>query len=121
MKGAYKQLQTYKAEIPSLFVTNEALVVADGTDARLGTLTGGYEWFKAWKTIDGEKLEKERSQLETLIKGALAPERLLELLRYFTVFETHKEGIVKTIRLVPPVPRGTKSGTRDTPGGTTGA
>jgi type I restriction enzyme R subunit len=83
---AFKQLQTYKAQIPDLFVYNEALVASDGMDTRMGTLTSGWEWFKAWRTIDGETIERDRSQLETLIKGALAPERFLDLVRYFTVF-----------------------------------
>jgi type I restriction enzyme, R subunit len=93
--GAYKQLQTYKQEIPDLFMTNEALVVADGTDARLGTLTSGWEWFKAWRSVDGESPDDGRPQLETLIKGALAPEHFLALMRYFTVFETHRSQVVK--------------------------
>ncbi len=95
VESAYKQLQTYKAEIPDLFTFNEILVVADGIDARMGTLTGGFEWFKRWRTIDGEKIEKGRSRLETLIKGALAPERLLDLIRHFTVFETQRDAISK--------------------------
>ena len=54
--SAWQQLQTYKAELPTLFSMNEALVVSDGTSARIGTLTAGSEWFKPWRTITGEKL-----------------------------------------------------------------
>jgi type I restriction enzyme R subunit len=92
---AYKQLQTYKAEIPDLFVYNEALIASDGKDARMGTLTSGWEWFKPWRTIDGEMIERARPQLETLIKGALAPERFLDLVRYFVVFEEHRAETIK--------------------------
>ena len=53
---AFQQLQTYKAEIPSLFATNALLVVSDGVEARVGTLTAGREWFKPWRTIAGETL-----------------------------------------------------------------
>ena len=53
---AFQQLQTYKAELPSLFATNELLVVSDGVEARIGTLTAGREWFKPWRTIAGERL-----------------------------------------------------------------
>lgn len=60
--SAYQQLQTYKQEIPDLFVYNEALVVSDGTDARLGTLTAGFEWFKPWRSVDGDGLEQGRPQ-----------------------------------------------------------
>lgn len=43
---AWQQLQTYKAELPSLFAMNAALIVSDGIEARIGTLTAGREWFK---------------------------------------------------------------------------
>ena len=51
---AWQQLQTYKAELPSLFAMNAALMVSDGVEARIGTLTAGREWFKPWRTISGE-------------------------------------------------------------------
>ena len=51
---AWQQLQTYKAELPTLFSMNEALMVSDGTEARIGTLTSGREWFKPWRTVSGE-------------------------------------------------------------------
>ncbi len=53
---AFKQLQTYKAEIPSLFAFNAALIASDGLEARIGTLTAGWEWFKRWRTVAGEAL-----------------------------------------------------------------
>src|SRR6185503_19555896 len=43
--SAYQQLQTYQAQIPTLFATNAALVVSDGVQARIGTLGAGKEWF----------------------------------------------------------------------------
>jgi type I restriction enzyme R subunit len=54
IEQAYNQLQTYKEDIPTLMVTNCSLVIADGPQARLGTMTGGMEWFKQWRTIDGQ-------------------------------------------------------------------
>jgi type I restriction enzyme R subunit len=53
---AFRQLQTYKAEIPAIFGTNAVLVVSDGVQARAGTLTAGREWFKPWRTISGQAL-----------------------------------------------------------------
>ena len=47
---AFQQFQTYQAEIPSLFAFNAVLVVSDGVEARVGTLTAGREWFKPWRT-----------------------------------------------------------------------
>ncbi len=51
---AWQQLQTYRAELPTLFSMNEALVVSDGTEARIGTLTSGREWFKPWSSVGVE-------------------------------------------------------------------
>ncbi|MBN1458857.1 MAG: type I restriction endonuclease subunit R, partial [Armatimonadetes bacterium] len=90
---AFKQLQTYKAEVPSLFVTNELLVVSDGVDARAGTLTAGREWFKPWRTIGGEALADSRvPELQVLIEGMFEPGRLLSLVRDFIVFDDDGSG-----------------------------
>ena len=96
--GAFNQLQTYLHDIPSLFTYNALLVVSDGVEARLGTLTGGWEWFKPWRTVDGAVIDPPgQTQLETLIKGVFAPERLLDLIRYFVVFETDGAAITKKV------------------------
>ena len=85
---AWQQLQTYKAELPTLFSFNGFLIVSDGTEARLGTLTAGREWFKPWRTIAGQTLATpDRLQLEVLLQGVCDPARLLALLRDFIVFE----------------------------------
>ena len=90
---AWQQLQTYKAELPSLFSMNELLIVSDGTEARLGTLTAGREWFKPWRTVSGEGLaEVTALELRVLLEGVCAPERLLPLLRDFVVFEDDGSG-----------------------------
>ncbi len=51
--AAWNQLQTYKDQISVLFAYNELLVVSDGLNARLGSLTAGKEWFKPWRTVAG--------------------------------------------------------------------
>ena len=85
---AYQQLQTYKAEVPSLFTFNEALVISDGLEARIGTITAGREWFKPWRTIGGLQVEDEGVlQLEVLLRGVFEKGRFLELVRDFIVFE----------------------------------
>ncbi len=86
---AYDQLQTYKAQIPDVFQYNEVLVISDGTDARLGSLSANAERFMQWRTIDGVNLDPlgEFNELETLVRGALAPHYLLDYLRYFVLFE----------------------------------
>ena len=96
IREAWQQLQTYKAELPSLFSMNELLVASDGTEARLGTLTAGREWFKPWRTIEGEGLAAVVvPELRVLVEGVCAPERLLPLLRDFIVFEDDGSGILE--------------------------
>jgi type I restriction enzyme R subunit len=86
--SAYQQLQTYKHEIPSLFAYNEALVISDGLEARIGTLTADRDRFMPWRTIAGEQVAPpEIPQLEVLIDGVFEPRRLLQLVRDFIVFE----------------------------------
>ncbi len=85
---AWQQLQTYKAELPTLFSMNEALVVSDGTTARVGTLTSGREWFKPWRTATGETLAASGlTELQVLLEGVFEPSRFLALVRNFIVFE----------------------------------
>jgi type I restriction enzyme R subunit len=86
--AAYWQLQTYKAEITSLLHYNAVLVVSDGTYARIGSVTANQEWFKVWRTIDGEgDAPKTALELDTLTRGVFDPQRFLDLLQHFIVFE----------------------------------
>ncbi|MDP2182052.1 MAG: type I restriction endonuclease, partial [Actinomycetota bacterium] len=91
--SAYKQLQTYKAEIPSLLTYDEALVASDGTTARIGALTAGREWFMPWRTIDGDDIASSAAlELEVLIKGVFDKRRVLNLIQHFIVFEDPGDG-----------------------------
>ena len=93
---AWRQLQTYKAELPSLFAFNAALVVSDGVEARIGTLTAGREWFKPWRTISGETLaDPHMPQLQVMLAGAFQPRRFLALVRDFIVFEDDGGALAK--------------------------
>ena len=97
VRAAFEQLQTYKNTIPSLFVANGLLVASDGLEARMGSLSAGYTRFMAWKTADGKREASHLiSQLETLIRGVLAPATLLEVIRHFTVFEKSRREDPKT-------------------------
>ena len=85
---AWQQLQTYKDELPTLFSMNELLMISDGTQARVGTLTAGREWFKPWRTISGETLaDPDLPELQVTIQGLLDRRRFLGMLRDFIVFE----------------------------------
>ena len=90
---AWRQLQTYKNELPTLFSMNAVLIVSDGIDARIGTLTAGKEWFKPWRTIGGQELAPVfLPDLQVLIEGVLHQRRFLSLLRDFTVFDDDGSG-----------------------------
>ena len=85
---AFTQLQNYKKTISRLFDYNGVLVISDGLDARMGSHTADWSRFMAWKTVDGVKEDRSTvPQLETLIKGMLRPDVLLDLVKQFTVFE----------------------------------
>lgn len=89
--SAFKQLETYKMVIPSLFTYNGLVIISDGLEAKAGSISSGYSRMMAWKSADG-KAEASHlvSQLETLINGMLNKETLLDLIRHFTVFEKTK-------------------------------
>lgn len=93
--SAFNQLQTYKMQIPSLFSFNEALVISDGVQARIGTLTADREWFMPWRTIEGEDLADTRlPQLQVMLEGVFEKRRFLDLIRYFIVFEDVGGGVL---------------------------
>ena len=93
--SALRQLQTYKEEIPTLFAFNAALIVSDGLEARIGTLTAGREWFKPWRTISGEALaDPHMPQLQVMLEGVCTPHRFLALIRDFIVSEDDGSGVL---------------------------
>ncbi len=94
--SAFQQLQTYQAEVPTLFAPNALLAVSDGVEARVGAVGAGREWFKPWRTIAGETLAGAHlPELQVVIEGLCAPRRFLDLLRDFIVFEDDGGCIVK--------------------------
>ena len=96
IQSAFRQLQTYKTQISSLFAFNEALIISDGLEARIGTLSADRERFMPWRTIEGEDLAPSLlTQLEVLLKGAFDRRRFLDLIRYCVVFEDEEGGMVK--------------------------
>ena len=96
--SAYQQLQTYKEEIPDLFIFNEALVVSDGLNARVGSLTANKERFLPWRVVDDEN-DKPLLEyfLETLVKGFFKPELFLDYIRHFVLFEEDDGETIKKI------------------------
>jgi type I restriction enzyme R subunit len=89
--SAFNQLQTYKNDIPALFHYNELLIISDGLNARIGSITGNKEWFLPWKTIEGESTAPGSvTQIEVLLRGVFEKRRFLDLIRYFIVFEQER-------------------------------
>ncbi|MDN7815878.1 type I restriction endonuclease subunit R [Burkholderia vietnamiensis] len=86
---AYDQIQTYKDQIPDVFQYNEILVISDGSQARMGSLSANAERYMQWRTVDGGVLDPlgQFNELETLVRGVLAPPYLLDYLRFFVLFE----------------------------------
>lgn len=95
---AFNQLQTYKDEISDLFAYNEALVISDGFNARVGSVTANPERFMPWRTINHEDDKPLLEwQLETMVRGFFKPELLLDYIRYFVIFETDNDRLIKKI------------------------
>ena len=93
--AAFDQLQTYQAQIPSMFAYNVALVASDGVQARIGPLGAGREWFKPWRTIDGTgDAPAHLPELQVVLEGVFDKRRFLDLLRSFVVFEDEGGGMV---------------------------
>lgn len=97
IKSAYQQIQTYKAIIPSLFTYNAICILSDGLECKAGSVSADLSRYMTWKTADGIKeASRFKPQLETLLKGMLQPETLLDLVRNFIVFEKSKKEDAKT-------------------------
>jgi type I restriction enzyme R subunit len=98
LEGAFNQLQTYKAQIPSLFRVNAALVISDGIAARIGSLTADRERFMPWRTVTGDDLApKGTPELETVLKGVFGREVFLGLIRDFIVFGDTGSDVAKIL------------------------
>ena len=99
IEAAFHQLQTYKQLIPSLFVTNALLIISDGWFAKAGSLSSDYGRFMEWKTADGRTIidPKTESELVPLIQGLLNQQTILDLIRYFIVFEQGRDQTIKKV------------------------
>lgn len=93
IETAFRQIQTYKQQIPSLFTYNEMVVISDGLDAKIGTFTAIRERFMPWRTIEGERLAPATMlRLDVMIKGVFEKKRFLDLIKNYIVFEIDDDG-----------------------------
>ena len=98
IESAHQQIQNYKTELPHLFAYNQIILLSDGLQARVGSLTAGLERFLSWRTIDGETISPKGSpELETAIKGIFAKQTILDILRHFVVFHPDGSNLNKKI------------------------
>lgn len=96
IRHAFNQLQTYKGDIPSLFAYNELMIISDGLEARVGTLTSGWDRFMPWRTVEGADVApKGTLELEVLLKGVFEKRRFIDLILNFIVFEDDGSSITK--------------------------
>ncbi len=95
VSAAYRQIQNYKHEIPSMFVYNAICVMSDLLTSKAGTLTSGEDRFMEWKTIDGSYENTQHAQFDTFFMGIFAKERLLDILKSFICFSNENKGLVK--------------------------
>ncbi|MBJ2119403.1 type I restriction endonuclease subunit R [Arthrobacter sp. MSA 4-2] len=86
LKSAWNQVQTYRHDIPSVFIPNAITVISDGTSAAMSSYSGAFEHYAPWKTIEGREVVSNRPALEVLIKGVFEPRRFLDLVKNFIVF-----------------------------------
>jgi len=97
LEHAYKHnLKDYKQTIPQLFWYNAVIILSNGSQAKIGSVTAGWEHFSEWKRINSEG-EKGVISLETVIRGTCEKSRFLDLVENFTVFDDAKGGLIKIV------------------------
>ena len=94
---AYRQIQNYKHEIPSMFIYNAICVMSDLLQSRAGTITSGEDRFMEWKTVDGNYENTQYAQFDTFFKGIFQKERLLDILKNFICFSKEQKGTKKIL------------------------
>jgi len=102
LKSAHRRLETaftgnlrdYKDTVPQLFWPNALIILSNGSQSRVGSVTAGWEHFAEWKKVGSED-EAGRVSLETMLRGVCAPARLLDLVENFCLFQEVPGGLIK--------------------------
>lgn len=89
-------LRDYKSAIPQVFWFNGVIVLSNGSQSRLGTVSGEWDHFSEWKRINSEG-EKGIVSLETMIKAVCTKERLLDIVENYIAFKEEKSGPIKVV------------------------
>jgi len=94
LRHAYNDnLHDYKDTIPHIFHSNAFIILSNGTDAKVGTITSPYKFFLEWKRIEEE--EEGVVSLDTMLRGTCAPHRLMDLFENFLLFDESRGDVVK--------------------------
>ena len=94
---AYRQIQNYKHEIPSIFIYNAICVMSDLAVSKAGTITSDETRFMEWKTVDGSYENTKYAQFDTFFNGIFEKSRLLDILKNFICFSNGNKGAVKIL------------------------
>lgn len=94
---AYRQIQNYKHEIPSMFVYNAICVMSDLALSKAGTITSDETRFMEWKTVDGSYENTKYAQFDTFFNGIFEKTRLLDILKNFICFSNENKGAAKIL------------------------
>jgi type I restriction enzyme R subunit len=97
VRDAYdNNLKDYKDTIPQLFWYNTFIILSNGAESKMGSVTSGFEHFNEWKKINSEG-EKGIVSLETIVKGICDKERFLDIFENFIIFSNEKGGLIKIV------------------------
>ncbi|RZK49268.1 MAG: type I restriction endonuclease subunit R [Pedobacter sp.] len=94
LRSAYDDnFKDYKDTIPHLFHHNAFVILSNGIDSKVGTVTSPYKYFLDWKRIT-EEAEGEVS-LDTMLRGVCALKHLMDIFENFLLFDESSGNIVK--------------------------
>ena len=91
-----KNLSDYRDTIPQVLWYNAVIILSNGSKARIGSMTAGFEHFSEWKKIADEK-EPGLISLETMIRGVCEKRKLLDLIENFTIYNEAKGDLTKLV------------------------
>lgn len=89
-------LTDYKETIPQLFWYNAFIILSNGRDSKIGTVTSGFDHFGEWKRVEDEN-ETGSTLLDTMIRGTCEKGHFLDILENFTLFSSSEGHSVKIV------------------------
>lgn len=94
LRNSYNDnIKDYKDTIPQVFHANAFIILSNGVDSKVGTVTSPYKFFLDWKRIEEE--QEGIVSLDTMLRGTCAPNRLMDLFENFLLFDENSGDVVK--------------------------